>query len=39
MIRIIGKFENILCLLRKAIDAGYGELPAVYSIKFYLERN
>lgn len=39
MIQIIGKMDDIMKLLRKAIEAGYGELPAVWCIKLYLGRN
>jgi len=36
---ISGKMNDIMRLLREAIEAGYGNLPAVFSIKLYLERN
>jgi len=36
---ISGKMNDIMRLLREAIEAGYGNLPAVYALKFYLERN
>ncbi len=36
---LIGKFKDIKFILEQAVKAGYGKLPAVYAVKFYLERN
>jgi len=35
----LGKMDDVCKILSKAIEAGYGNLPAVLSIKLYLERN
>ena len=39
MFRIIGKAGDIAKLLDKAIKEGYGNMPAVWSLKLYFERN
>ncbi len=36
---MLGKFDDAMTLLKQAIEAGYGELPAVWAIKLYIGRN
>ena len=39
MIILVGKMDNISKLLKRAIKAGYGNLPVVYGLKLFLEKN
>jgi len=39
MIKLIGKFKDVKKLLEDAVKAGYGGMPAEWSIKLYLRRN
>ena len=39
MIQLVGKIDDIIAVLEAAIRAGYGELPAIWCLKLYLERN
>lgn len=36
---ILGKMDSIMEILGKAIEAGYGNLPAFWSLNLYLNRN
>lgn len=36
---LLGKGDNSLSLLKKALLAGYGEFPAGWAFKLYLNRN
>ncbi len=38
-ILMLGKMDNVMEMLEKAIKAGYRNLPAVWSLKLYLQRN
>jgi len=38
-IRLMGNIDELMEVLKEAIDAGYGELPFVWAIKLYQERN
>ena len=35
----LGKVDDVMEILEKLIEAGYGNLPAVWVIKLYLNRN
>ena len=39
MIKLVGKMDDIIAVLEAAIRAGYGNLPAMWCLKLYLERN
>jgi len=36
---ITGSWGNVKSLLTQVITSGYGQLPAGWAVKFYLERN
>ena len=36
---MLGKVDNIFELLKKAVDSGFGNLPAAWALKLYLKRN
>lgn len=36
---IIGKGDDLVEVLEEIILSGYGDLPAVWALKLYLERN
>ena len=38
-ITLVGTMDDIIKILRKAMEAGYADLPAVWSLKLFLERN
>ena len=38
-ITLVGKIDDIMKILRQAVKAGYADLPAVWGLHLYLERN
>ena len=38
-ITLLGKIDDIMKILRQAMEAGYAHLPAVWGLKLFLERN